>query len=305
MENKFDTFNEWLDYKIGVINDFKEDEDNIINIGNRQMSIKELKELESKHKVGMQDISKMNLLVFYDDILQYLGFGFIYYLSRINKDNDIFTPKEKKRLPSDIFKFFRRKDYDIFTMIQKMYKFPEEKMKELFSMYYKLYQWLMGLSPVSKLFNDFMKMGKVLNEYTIVFQFDFDGIDKYAHLVEKEIKSLTPSSKVKVKSVALNKKPRDKIYEAFLTQKADEGYVTFELEGFEYMNYIIDNNIKNTMLCVPRTHSGLSKEFINLSLYDDIISEDEEFGKINGTSIQIYDEFVSGFELDDANINIY
>lgn len=303
-DKQMNTLNEWLNYKINLINESTEDENNIITIGNKKMTIKEYKELERKCSANMQNVTKMNLLVFYDDILQYLGFGFMHYLVNINKTNEIFTDKQKKRLPTDIYKFFRRKDYDIFTMMQKMFKFPEETILKLYGMYKQLYAWLMKISPVSKLFNDFIKLGKVLQTYTIVFQFNFDGMEKYGSLIENEIRSMNKSSMVRVNAVSLEKKPRNKIYETFFDTNEKEGHVVFEMEGFPFIEYIIDNNIFQSMLCVPRVHNGLDKDFINLSLYENIVSDNELFGKINETAIQIFDEYVAGYELQDANMSI-
>lgn len=249
-----------------------------ITINNESIEMKKYRELEKKFKPNENKLK--NVIVFWDDLIQYTTLGLIDCIL-----------EDKKEIIDKIYDydlFFYRKTEDSYYIdfIKKLFKnnfnleLTEEYIK---SIELNNYVKILKISPASSFFHSFIRCEPIYNSVLFCFRHYFNGIEDFVRSIKDRF---SDKSKIEMRCVTLDSYKDEtefllkhgKNYNLFIMQNLDN--------GFEYLEKSKHNGV---CFISPWLHNGVPNEYFiaSSSIYGNC-----RFGPYN-SELTLFDEGIA------------
>lgn len=218
---------------------------------NESIEMKKLRELESKFKPDERKLK--NVIVFWDDMIQFTTLGLIDSLL------DHFDDIENKEYDFD--KFFYRGFEDTYYVDFVKRLFKEEFNKELendfiIKFHKENYSKILLNSPASSLFHSFIRCEGLYENILLCFRFNFDGMEEFSKSLNKYF---TGKFKINIRYRALEDFDNDEF--KFLLEVGGFYNIYMIQNMGKALDYLDESKHYGVSLVSPNGHNGVSDEF--------------------------------------------
>ena len=226
----------------------------IVKFDNDSMELKKLRELESSFKFKEKDFK--NLLVFWDDLIQFTTLGLIELLL------ESFTDIENKEWDFDnyFYRGYENSDYIKFIIGLFEKNWNKTLTPEFISEFHKAnYEKILLNSPATTLFPTIVRCEALYRSVTFVFRYKFEGMDKFADSTKTG--HFTGRFNFPVKTMYMLDVDTER--EFLLKNGKDYDILMIQNLG-RAIEYIDKSKHRGLALVSPYGHNGVHQDFFNV-----------------------------------------
>lgn len=235
---------------IDVITNLLKEHDKIV-IENDTVEMRELRELEKK--VNPENIKYKNVILFWDDIMQFTTLGLIDCIL------DYFDDIEDKEYDYDLFFYrgFENSNYIHFIINLFKTKFNKElNEKFILDFYEDNYAEILGRSPASAFFNTVVRCDRIFERILICYRYKFDGIEEFTKSLKKRFSG---SKRVILEYDHLDRYDNDEL--KFLLKRGAEYHVIMIQLLSKALLYLEQAQKFHMSIVSPNGHNGVHENF--------------------------------------------